>query len=101
MVPLYTCMECRGPAVYVYRVPWSRCIRIWSAMAAHARKQWHPATPHFIRTSIYDKHSGSMKITTHLDHISQNSIWYKLVEYHPGVIRSFESTTHLQQDKVT
>ena len=28
------------------------------------------ARKHLIRTSIYDKHSGSIKITAHLDHIS-------------------------------
>ena len=28
-------------------------------------------SPNFIRTSVYDKHSGSMEITTHLDEISR------------------------------
>jgi len=36
----------------------------------HATSGWGLVNEDFIRTSIYDKYSGSTKITTHLDHVS-------------------------------
>ena len=45
----------------------------------------------FIRTSVYEKYSGSIKITTHLDHISHfkttsGTDWSKILTYQVFII---------------
>jgi len=58
---------------------WQRC----SETRASSQPPEHAllAALDLIWTSIDDKFSGSIKITTHLDHVSHcNNIWYKLVE---------------------
>ena len=47
-------------------------------LAFFADERWRD----FIRTIIYDKYSGLMRITTRLDHIAHcaKSIWYVFVE---------------------
>ena len=58
---------------------WRHLLRMWRGSSA-AGGSWD-----LIASSILTKHSGPMKVTTHLDHIGHCNIilvilWYKLVE---------------------
>ena len=52
---------------------------VWAIDYASAREFWsvsptpdvYPRSPNSIRTSVYDKYSGSMKMATHLDHVGR------------------------------
>ena len=79
MIFIYIGVGVRVPGV---TQPLHQCMRRCNHESSN-RSMRPPAD--LIRTSVLTKDSGSMKITTHLDHISHCKIilviiWYKLVE---------------------